>query len=188
MSAEPFVQAQIKENIKAPRHWPLWGNPPVIGGFPSQRASNAENVSIWWWHHDFLVCSVEIKAWTNTIVDDRHLFWEDNVRVLVKIHSTLSTHIEKILALFHEVWRGTEFEVLVQEIIHLHDLVANWFTSRQLLLLWCFCESPNLTGLSYLDQLAGSLSTLPHNVDESNGCPQALGEGLDLGHQWCALQ
>ena len=27
------------------------GNPPVSGGFPSQRASNAENVSIWWRHH-----------------------------------------------------------------------------------------------------------------------------------------
>ena len=27
------------------------GNPLVIGGFPSQRASNAENVSIWWHHH-----------------------------------------------------------------------------------------------------------------------------------------
>ena len=26
-------------------------NPPVTGGFPSQRASNAENVSIWWHHH-----------------------------------------------------------------------------------------------------------------------------------------
>ena len=26
-------------------------NSPVIGGFPSQRASNAENVSIWWRHH-----------------------------------------------------------------------------------------------------------------------------------------
>ena len=25
--AQPFVQAQIKENIKAPRHWPLWGEP-----------------------------------------------------------------------------------------------------------------------------------------------------------------
>ena len=23
--AQPFVHAQIKENIKAPRHWPLWG-------------------------------------------------------------------------------------------------------------------------------------------------------------------
>ena len=23
--AQPFIQTQIKENIKAPRHWPLWG-------------------------------------------------------------------------------------------------------------------------------------------------------------------
>ena len=23
--AQPFVQAHIKENIRAPRHWPLWG-------------------------------------------------------------------------------------------------------------------------------------------------------------------
>ena len=22
---QPFIQAQIKENIKAPRHWTLWG-------------------------------------------------------------------------------------------------------------------------------------------------------------------
>ena len=28
------------------------GNPPVTGGFPSQRASNTENVSIWWRHHE----------------------------------------------------------------------------------------------------------------------------------------
>ena len=27
------------------------GNPPVTGGFPSQRASDVENVSIWWRHH-----------------------------------------------------------------------------------------------------------------------------------------
>ena len=27
------------------------GNPSVTGGFPSQRSSNAENVSIWWRHH-----------------------------------------------------------------------------------------------------------------------------------------
>ena len=37
------LQAQIKENIKAPRHWPLWGDPPVANGFLSQRASSAEN-------------------------------------------------------------------------------------------------------------------------------------------------
>ena len=28
------------------------GNSPVNGDFPTQRASNAENVSIWWRHHE----------------------------------------------------------------------------------------------------------------------------------------
>ena len=45
---QPFIQAQIKENIKAPCHWPLWGE------FPTQRACNAANVSIWWRHHIYL--------------------------------------------------------------------------------------------------------------------------------------
>ena len=43
---QPFIETQIKENIKATRHWPLGGE------FPAQRASYAENVSIWWRHHE----------------------------------------------------------------------------------------------------------------------------------------
>ena len=37
-----------KENIKAPRHWPLCGDRWI----PRTMASNAENVSIWWRHHE----------------------------------------------------------------------------------------------------------------------------------------
>ena len=44
---------QIKENIKAPRHWPLCGEFTGTGEFPAQRASYAENVSIWWRHHEW---------------------------------------------------------------------------------------------------------------------------------------
>ena len=33
----------------------LEGNPLVTGGFPSQRASNAKNVSIWWRHHAYFL-------------------------------------------------------------------------------------------------------------------------------------
>ena len=40
-----LFKAQIKENIKAPRHWPLCGE------FTGDRASNVQNVSIWWRHH-----------------------------------------------------------------------------------------------------------------------------------------
>ena len=43
--AQPFVQAQIKENIKAPRQWPLWRESTSDWWFSSQMASNAENVS-----------------------------------------------------------------------------------------------------------------------------------------------
>ena len=31
------------------------GNSPVTGEFPAQMASNAENVSIWWRHHDVYI-------------------------------------------------------------------------------------------------------------------------------------
>ena len=44
---QAFIQAQIKENIKAPRHWPL------LSEFPAQRASSAENVPLWWRLHVF---------------------------------------------------------------------------------------------------------------------------------------
>ena len=48
--AQSFVQVQIKENIKAPRHWPLRGESTGDRWIPSQKASNAKNVSIWWRH------------------------------------------------------------------------------------------------------------------------------------------
>ena len=51
-----IIQAQIKENIKAPRHWPLWGEFTVDRWNPTKRASNVKNVSIWWRHHGFIVC------------------------------------------------------------------------------------------------------------------------------------
>ena len=51
---QSLIQAQIKENIKAPRHWPLCGEFTRICEFPAQKASNAGNVSIWWRHHEHI--------------------------------------------------------------------------------------------------------------------------------------
>ena len=55
------IQAQIKENIKAPHHWPLCGEFTGSGEFPAQRASNAENVSISWRHRVLLYHSIVIS-------------------------------------------------------------------------------------------------------------------------------
>ena len=40
-----FFRRRSKKEIKAPCHWPLCGD------FPTQMASTAENVSIWWRHN-----------------------------------------------------------------------------------------------------------------------------------------
>ena len=67
----PFVQAQIKVLC----HW------PVTSEFPAQRASNAENVSIWWRHHAklFLANDITRQILRNLVVTDVDCFplWHD---------------------------------------------------------------------------------------------------------------
>ena len=64
------------------------GNPPVTGGFPSQKDSNAENVSIWW-RHRVSMCYVSglLKLHPNSSLENHHL--ESSTRTFIK--STLSS-------------------------------------------------------------------------------------------------
>ena len=67
MFAQPFVQAQIKENIKAPCRWTLCREFTGDWGIPAQRASNAENVSISRRHHVFVGMNLKMlfaKWWS----------------------------------------------------------------------------------------------------------------------------
>ena len=53
------------------------GNSPVTGEFPAQRASNAENVFIWWRHYEYVQTfwrGDRRQAITQTDVDWYHLF------------------------------------------------------------------------------------------------------------------
>ena len=67
------VQAPIKENIKAPRHWPLCGE------FPG----DAENVSVWWRHHDTGVFSYHIISrgmTSSTSMSFENIWWHVDIR------------------------------------------------------------------------------------------------------------
>ena len=65
---QPFIQAQMKENIKAPRHWSLCRE------FTGQMASIAENVSIWWRHHGY-VSGVIWPQWANALLVKEIKIW-----------------------------------------------------------------------------------------------------------------
>ena len=60
------------------------GNWPVAGEFPAQRASNAENVSIWWRHHDNNRCDIN---WLGTGIAKQ--FQEQ----LMHLHCEFTFHI-----------------------------------------------------------------------------------------------
>ena len=47
-----YSRRRSKKTSKLRATGPCEGNSPVTGEFPAQRASNAENVSSWWRHHD----------------------------------------------------------------------------------------------------------------------------------------
>ena len=52
------------------------GNSPGTGEFPTQMASYAENVSIWWRHHDRIICFyVSMQESNVTRLVDQHRKW-----------------------------------------------------------------------------------------------------------------
>ena len=73
------VQSFVHENIKAPRYWQLWGDPPATGGFPSQKDSNAENVPIWWHHH----ATAEMKCRSSVMWCIASLYFETRAKWFV---------------------------------------------------------------------------------------------------------
>ena len=56
-----------QRKLQTPRYWPLWGNSPGTGEFPAQKASNAENVSIWWRHPE-LTISQKVDLYPNIVL------------------------------------------------------------------------------------------------------------------------
>ena len=68
------------------------GNSPVTGEFPAQRASNVENVSIWWRHH---VITYLIGYWILTKLQEISIGYRYNVvQYNMLFHTTLQTFPE----------------------------------------------------------------------------------------------
>ena len=71
------------------------GNSPGTGEFPAQRASNTENVSIWWRHHQIMNSkqtshiSLSRASYGVSIVN----IWERNVPVIMAPHCVLVSYM-----------------------------------------------------------------------------------------------
>ena len=58
---QPFIQAQIKEDIKALRHWPLWGESTSNQWIPLTKGQQRGKCLLGWRYH---VETLHATRWT----------------------------------------------------------------------------------------------------------------------------
>ena len=87
------------------------GNSPVTGEFPAQRASNAENFSIWWRHHGnrhpYITChTAEVWGYAETVLVHRRIHTRTYIYI---IYWKLLLRMWNIVDLHYFCRRGFEF-------------------------------------------------------------------------------
>ena len=79
-----LFKAQIKKTSKLLVTGLCAGNSPVTGEFSAQRTSNAENVSIWWRHHE-LATGRYIQLPAETYTDARYPSYAISIKTIAPL-------------------------------------------------------------------------------------------------------
>ena len=114
---QPFIQAQIKGNIKAPRHWPLCG----------EFTGDTEKVSIWWRHH-------EISALLALCEGN----YRSSVDFLIRRPLMRSFHVSFVLA-WTSCWTNSR---IIGDLTHHYPYVTSLWLWRRAILLRKYTTVP----------------------------------------------
>ena len=97
-------------------------NPPVTGGFLSQRASKAENVSIWWRYHG--ISGNHIETWHRFL---SLMIWKESDRKNKKtsvLWTTYSQHSFELLMLINLSLTLTKHQHIPKQCIFISDMIG----------------------------------------------------------------
>ena len=99
--AQTFIQAQIKENIKAPRHWPLCGNSPVyytpFDVWIRYFVYNFEGY-LWKFYAKYLTHTLKEVIFIQKAAFGQHWF-----RLWLVTHSALNSHSHKLTLTYFQL-------------------------------------------------------------------------------------
>ena len=104
------------------------GNSPVTNEFPGQRASNAENVSVWWRHHVWYKRLMPLRNYImyNTL---KHTLWYFDLQMLTLLNSVLLPETMSFLSRWDNL-----------------DIHRPTLFGRYLQISWCqICATPSAT-------------------------------------------
>ena len=109
------------------------GNPPVTGGFPSQRASYTESVFIWWCHNDTCIWQVNITSQSSCV---RVTHQMDLAPSYITGHVRFCYHWDSYeqLPFFLASWKNTAWNFWFSYNIYFAALVINYGISNTFVL------------------------------------------------------
>ena len=156
------------------------GNPPVTGGFLSQRSSNAENVSIWWRHHSLpeglwpqlwgpkkdVISDQSLGTCTENLVLRSYHMNIINMTVSIIIHRKLCSPpvrlivvvLKTMIILCYIFFRTDKHEVVYSDF--------SWLEQRGQLLVWLW-HSACMQDLQWTEKLARCWSILQFGIRPS---------------------
>ena len=141
---EPFVQAQIKENIKVPCHWPLWGESTCGKGIPPYKGPVMQIfypfddiIMCWWW-----MAQLTINVLTSsTKITFTGLGQFSNQMCICELQSTIHTAWNKFNCLEEEEFKAIQWPEQSREGSECHrgylgpkGCLSQWFSSENPLL------------------------------------------------------
>ena len=108
------------------------GNSPVTGQFPTQRASNAENASIWWCRHVKCVWKIQNQIMATSVMEQRVIcismsfmvgiallrYWELCDNSAVGLHPIWKLHISKWVVIACCLISTIEIPILMYRMWH----------------------------------------------------------------------
>ena len=157
------------------------GNSPVTGEFPTQRASNAKNVSIWWSHHEWVWIKCGL-AWyhitCSTAITTTKNWWD--------LELNKNNHIPPSCVSVSSVYRWVFWGKLTWPYGNIQDFLNRYLLSHPLgsamgCLLWVFGRKLTVVTacivfMSGIMQRKGIMSSitfaLAHGIVWSLGCKQ----------------
>ena len=98
------------------------GNSPLTGEFPAQRASNAENVSIWWGHHGMMGPTMSAR-WYAPLWEMEVKAWHLSFRRVLAVYLILLRFIYHLLKTVTPTASQVQYEACIQGNLHV-DLLS----------------------------------------------------------------
>ena len=114
-----------QRNIKAPRHWPWWGEIITDRWIPSTKGQSRGNISIGWRHHGF----VPILAWSGPSRNDGLKFQCD----FIYAHDrTITAYVCKLFSVYLNVVGNSKNVLVIYTYRELLEIIfPKTFTNHQ---------------------------------------------------------